>query len=79
MLLSSSGKWPFMSWHVGWKDDPETLSWLKVRARDQNPEVRGVAIQELARGWKNDRRAESDRGAGASPDHRVYRLLAGGE
>jgi predicted NACHT family NTPase len=38
-----------------WKDDPETLPWLKQHAQsDDNVEVRQVALQEIARGWKND-------------------------
>jgi predicted NACHT family NTPase len=37
-----------------WKDDPETLSWLKQRAQsDDNWDVRRAAVQELARGWKD--------------------------
>ena len=38
-----------------WKDDPQTLSILKERARE-DPEafVRQAAVQELARGWKDD-------------------------
>ncbi len=39
----------------GWRDDPDTLPWLKERAaRDQNEYVRQAAVQELARGWKDD-------------------------
>lgn len=35
----------------GWKDDAETLPWLKERARsDENDAVRRAAVQELARG-----------------------------
>jgi len=38
-----------------WKDDPDTLPWLKQHAQsDDNLEVRQVAVQEIARGWKND-------------------------
>ncbi|MEG4546289.1 HEAT repeat domain-containing protein [Microcoleus sp. Aus8_D2] len=38
-----------------WKDDPETLPWLKQRAQsDDNSTVRRAAVQELARGWKDD-------------------------
>ena len=38
-----------------WKDDPETLPWLKERARtDDDWAVRSAAVQELARGWKDD-------------------------
>ena len=38
-----------------WKDDPETLPWLKERARtDDNLDVRRAAVQKLARGWKDD-------------------------
>ncbi len=38
-----------------WKDDPETLPWLKQRAQsDDNWNVRGAAVQEIARGWKDD-------------------------
>jgi len=52
-----------------WKDDPETLPWLKQRAQsDDDSDVRGAAVQELARGWKDDpetlpilkQRAQSD-------------------
>jgi predicted NACHT family NTPase len=39
----------------GWKDDPETLPWLKDRvARDEDQNVRRAAVQEFARGWKED-------------------------
>jgi predicted NACHT family NTPase len=39
----------------GWKDDPETLPWLKDVARsDEYWALRRVAVQELARGWKDD-------------------------
>ena len=40
----------------GWKDDPDTLSILKDRARyDEDNDVRQVAVlRELARGWKDD-------------------------
>ncbi|HEY9299995.1 MAG TPA: HEAT repeat domain-containing protein, partial [Phormidium sp.] len=39
----------------GWKDDPETLPWLKQLAQsDDNWAVRPAAVQELARGWKDD-------------------------
>ncbi|MEG4099643.1 HEAT repeat domain-containing protein [Microcoleus sp. Pol17C6] len=38
-----------------WKDDPETLPWLKQRAQsDHNCDVRRAAVQEIARGWKDD-------------------------
>jgi predicted NACHT family NTPase len=38
-----------------WKDDPETLPWLKQLAQsDDNSDVRQAAVQELARGWKDD-------------------------
>src|ERR1017187_9378200 len=38
-----------------WKDDPNTLPWLKERARsDKTDAVRIAAVQELARGWKDD-------------------------
>ncbi|MFG3818245.1 NACHT domain-containing protein [Limnothrix redekei] len=38
-----------------WQDDPDTLPWLKDRARsDEHPVVRYAAVQELARGWKDD-------------------------
>jgi predicted NACHT family NTPase len=52
-----------------WKDDPETLRWLKQRAQsDDDWAVRGAAVQEIARGWKDDpetlpilkQRAQSD-------------------
>ncbi|HSF75312.1 MAG TPA: NACHT domain-containing protein, partial [Microcoleus sp.] len=38
-----------------WKDDPETLPWLKQLAQsDDDGDVRVAAVQELARGWKDD-------------------------
>ncbi|MBD1888652.1 HEAT repeat domain-containing protein [Coleofasciculus sp. FACHB-SPT9] len=38
-----------------WKDDPDTLPWLKQRAQaDDDSDVREAAVQELARGWKDD-------------------------
>ena len=38
-----------------WKDDPETLPWLKQLAQsDDDLDVRCAAVQELARGWKDD-------------------------
>lgn len=38
-----------------WKDDPETLTWLKQLATaDEREYVRSVALQELARGFKDD-------------------------
>ena len=38
-----------------WKNDPETLPWLKERAlTDDYSRVREAAVQELARGWKDD-------------------------
>ena len=52
-----------------WKDDPETLPWLKQRAQsDDNWVVRLAAVRELAQGWKDDpetlpilkQRAQSD-------------------
>jgi len=52
-----------------WKDDPETLPWLKQRFQsDDDSDVRSSAVQELARGWKDDpetlpwlkQRAQSD-------------------
>ena len=52
-----------------WKDDPETLPWLKQRAQfDDNSDVRCAAVEELALGWKDDpeilpilkQRAQSD-------------------
>jgi hypothetical protein len=34
---------------INWKDDPNTLLWLKARAQtDENSDVRMVAVQELA-------------------------------
>lgn len=41
----------------GWKDDPETLPWLKGRhlaIADESSAVREAAVQEVARGWKDD-------------------------
>src|SRR4028118_557442 len=38
-----------------WKDDPETLPWLKQLAQsDDDGDVGVAAVQELARGWKDD-------------------------
>ncbi|MEG4502665.1 HEAT repeat domain-containing protein [Microcoleus sp. F6_B4] len=38
-----------------WKDDPETLPWLKQLAHsDDDGDVRVAAVEELARGWKDD-------------------------
>ncbi|WP_293133259.1 HEAT repeat domain-containing protein [Microcoleus sp. bin38.metabat.b11b12b14.051] len=38
-----------------WKDDPETLPWLKQCAQsDDDSSVRSAAVQEIARGWKDD-------------------------
>ncbi|WP_445251646.1 NACHT domain-containing protein [Microcoleus sp. LAD1_D1] len=38
-----------------WKDDPQTLPWLKQLAQfDDDSDVRQAAVQELARGWKDD-------------------------
>jgi predicted NACHT family NTPase len=40
---------------TAWKDDPNTLPWLKQRAQaDNNWLVRNVAVHQLARGWKDD-------------------------
>jgi len=45
----------FQEFAVGWRDDPETLPWLKQLAQsDDNWDVRYSAIQELARGWKDE-------------------------
>ncbi|MBW3587429.1 MAG: NACHT domain-containing protein, partial [Cyanobacteria bacterium 0813] len=38
-----------------WKDDPQTLPWLKQLAQfDDNSDVRQAAVKNLARGWKDD-------------------------
>ena len=38
-----------------WREDPDTLPWLKSRAQsDENLEVRYMAVQQLARGWRED-------------------------
>jgi predicted NACHT family NTPase len=38
-----------------WRDDPETLPWLKQLAHsDDDGDVRIAAVQELAGGWKDD-------------------------
>ena len=40
---------------IAWKDDPDTLPWLKYMAQsDEHPVVLMVVVQELARGWKDD-------------------------
>ncbi|NET56533.1 MAG: NACHT domain-containing protein, partial [Symploca sp. SIO2E6] len=53
----------------GWKDESDTLPWLKQQAKsDENGDVRQAAIEEIARGWKDDpdtlpilkQRAQSD-------------------
>ncbi len=39
----------------GWKDDPDTLPFLKARAQfDKKKAVRVAAVDALARGWKDD-------------------------
>jgi HEAT repeat protein len=39
----------------GFKDDPDTLPWLKARAQsDENWAVRRAAVQALAQGFKDD-------------------------
>ncbi len=38
-----------------WKDEPDTLPWLKNRAvSDDDSYIRQAAVQELARGWKDE-------------------------
>ncbi|MEP6490024.1 HEAT repeat domain-containing protein [Microcoleus vaginatus GB2-A3] len=38
-----------------WKDDPETLPWLKQLAQsDENSDARLAAVLKLVRGWKDD-------------------------
>ena len=38
-----------------WKDDPDTLFWLKSFVQsDENDFVGALAVQELAKGWKDD-------------------------
>jgi predicted Zn-dependent protease len=38
-----------------WKDDPETLSWLKTCVQsDKTGYERQAALEEIAKGWKND-------------------------
>jgi predicted NACHT family NTPase len=40
---------------TNWKDDPDTLPWLKQKAQsDDDGNVRQAAVQELAQGWKDD-------------------------
>jgi predicted NACHT family NTPase len=40
---------------TNWKDDPDTLPWLKQKAQtDDNWVVRRAAVQELAQGWKDN-------------------------
>ncbi|NET56719.1 MAG: NACHT domain-containing protein [Symploca sp. SIO2E6] len=40
---------------VTWKDDPNTLPWLKQQVQaERNGTVRYAAVAEIARGWKND-------------------------
>ena len=39
----------------GWRTDPDTLPFLKDRARnDEHWDVRQAAVRELARGWRTD-------------------------
>ena len=39
----------------GWRTDPDTLPFLKDRARnDEHEDVRQAAVRELARGWRTD-------------------------
>jgi hypothetical protein len=39
----------------GWKDDPDTLTFLKDRSQnDDDPIVRHVVLKVLARVWKED-------------------------
>jgi predicted NACHT family NTPase len=38
-----------------YKDNPETLTWLKYRVQqDDNGNVRSAAVREIAKGWKED-------------------------
>lgn len=37
-----------------WKNDPETLNFLKNRAESNNSMLRYAAVQEVSRGWKDD-------------------------
>jgi len=38
-----------------WKDNPQTLAWLKQRVQsDDSDDVRHAAVQELAQGWKDE-------------------------
>jgi hypothetical protein len=40
---------------AGWRDDPNTLPWLRQRATtDQHWTVRQAAVQALAAGWRDD-------------------------
>ncbi|WP_246162747.1 HEAT repeat domain-containing protein [Brasilonema sennae] len=40
---------------ITWKDDPETLAWLKTLAHFYgNWDIQQAAVQELARAWKDD-------------------------
>jgi HEAT repeat protein len=40
---------------TGWREDPDTLPWLRERATtDENWAVRQAAVQALATGWRED-------------------------
>jgi energy-coupling factor transporter ATP-binding protein EcfA2 len=40
---------------TGWRDDPETLPWLRERATtDPDQDVRRAAVRALATGWRDD-------------------------
>jgi predicted NACHT family NTPase len=40
---------------TAWKDDPDTLSWLKTCVQsDKTGYERQAALEEIAKGWKND-------------------------
>lgn len=39
----------------GWKDDPDTLPWLKINSQfNDNRAVAWVAVQQVGQGWKDD-------------------------
>jgi hypothetical protein len=40
-----------------WKNDPQTLPWLKILAHSNDSgEIRATAVEAIARGWPDDPR-----------------------
>jgi HEAT repeats/NACHT domain len=38
----------------GWRDDPDTLPWLKYHAENNHGNIGSASVHAIARGWKND-------------------------